>query len=97
MQSKMVDYAIYLRSNLLIEHIRGLIQELPQHSRFLNQTMQPPFVMNLLLLISIRKAHSHMIPQMSRMLSGRVQGYVDSGSYYNETEDKKNEYPLCRC
>ena len=41
MQSKMVDYAIYLRSNPLIEHIRGMIQELPQKSQFLNQTMQP--------------------------------------------------------
>lgn len=39
MQSKMVDYAIYLQSSPLIEHIRGVLQELPEHSQSLNQTM----------------------------------------------------------
>lgn len=42
MQSKVVDYAIYLQSDPLIENIRDLIQELPQNSQFLNQTMQAP-------------------------------------------------------
>ena len=42
MQSKMVDYVIYLQSNPLIEHIRGVVQELPEHSWSLNQTMYGP-------------------------------------------------------
>ena len=39
MQSKMVDYAVYLQSGPLTEHIQGVIQQLPQHSQSLNQTM----------------------------------------------------------
>ena len=35
----MVDYAVYLQSRPLTEHIRGVIQQHPQHSQSLNQTI----------------------------------------------------------
>ncbi len=42
MQSKMVDYAIYLRSGPLMERIRRVLQELPKSSQSINQTMHGP-------------------------------------------------------
>ena len=42
MQSKMVDYAIYLQSSPWMEHIQGVLQELSKHSQSLNQTIYGP-------------------------------------------------------
>ena len=42
MQNKMVDYVIYLRSDPWMEHVPGVLQELPQQSQSLNQTMYGP-------------------------------------------------------